>query len=232
MSRRKKPRAKKPTPAPALPAIADPALEYERLLGLLEPKPARFVREYLMDLNGAAAARRAGYETSRPDQQAYENLRKPEIAIAVEAGKRAIAAKLAIRTDVIVAEYERCGLSDIGNYLTWGPGGLTMMPSDEVDPEHRRAIAEIQETVIPQEEGDPIRRLKFKLHDKKGALDSLAKHTGLFKDAGLQDAANKLQALLESIPIVLKAMLPPEKIEGALVLLARTIDGKYERLAG
>ena len=49
----------------------------------LTAKQQRFCDEYLITLNGSDAARLAGYKT-RPDQQAYENLRKPEIKSYIE----------------------------------------------------------------------------------------------------------------------------------------------------
>jgi phage terminase small subunit len=53
----------------------------------LTPKQTRFVEEYLVDLNATQAAIRTGYSRGSAEQQAYENLRKPEIAQAITAGK-------------------------------------------------------------------------------------------------------------------------------------------------
>ena len=50
----------------------------------LSPKRAAFVREYLIDLNAAAAARRAGYSPKTADRTGYDLLRNPEIAAAVQ----------------------------------------------------------------------------------------------------------------------------------------------------
>lgn len=50
----------------------------------LTDKQAAFVREYLVDLNGAAAARRAGYSKESARQIATENLSKPYIRAAIE----------------------------------------------------------------------------------------------------------------------------------------------------
>lgn len=46
-------------------------------------KQKKFVENYCDSGCGADAARKAGYNTDRPDQIAYENLRKPEIKAAV-----------------------------------------------------------------------------------------------------------------------------------------------------
>lgn len=53
----------------------------------LTAKQQRFCDEYLITLNGSDASRLAGYKT-RADQQAYENLRKPEIKSYIEAKMR------------------------------------------------------------------------------------------------------------------------------------------------
>lgn len=67
-------------------APADPQEIFDAALALLSDKRQLFVMEYLKDLNGAAAVRRMGSKARRPDQQAYEYLRIPEIAAAVRAG--------------------------------------------------------------------------------------------------------------------------------------------------
>ena len=62
----------------------------------LTAKQQRFVEEYLVDLNGAAAAIRAGYTKRRARQQAYRLSQKPEvqeaIALATEARSRRVEA--------------------------------------------------------------------------------------------------------------------------------------------
>ncbi len=51
----------------------------------LTAKQARFVEEYLVDLNGTAATIRAGYSKSRARQQAYRLSQKPEVQEAIAA---------------------------------------------------------------------------------------------------------------------------------------------------
>lgn len=60
------------------------------------PKALRFVDEYLVDLCGAAAARRAGYAESRASRVGADLLKLPEIQAKIEAAK----AKRAERTEV------------------------------------------------------------------------------------------------------------------------------------
>ncbi len=51
----------------------------------LTPKQARFVREYPLDLDPAAAARRAGYSAGSARASGARNLAKPAIAAAIAA---------------------------------------------------------------------------------------------------------------------------------------------------
>ncbi len=72
----------------------------------LTAKQQRFVEEYLVDLNAAAAARRAGYSAHRADAMGFENLRKPELSAAIFERR----AKLAEQTGRTVAAV----MADIG----------------------------------------------------------------------------------------------------------------------
>jgi phage terminase small subunit len=65
-------------------------------------KQAAFVREYLVDLNGTQAAIRAGYSPATARQIADENLSKPAVREAVEAGKAARAAAVEITAETVL----------------------------------------------------------------------------------------------------------------------------------
>ena len=54
-----------------------------RTLPSITPKQARFVAEYLKDLNASQAAIRAGYTQHRADQAGYQLLRNTEIQRAI-----------------------------------------------------------------------------------------------------------------------------------------------------
>jgi phage terminase small subunit len=68
----------------------------------LNDKRAAFVREYLIDLNAAAAARRAGYSAKTADRTGYDLLRIPEVAAAVEAGKAERAERASLSAEMVI----------------------------------------------------------------------------------------------------------------------------------
>lgn len=140
----------------------------------MTPKQERFVEEYLVDLNGTQAAIRAGYAETRASTQAWRLLRRPEIADAVEVGKRAKSAALKISAERVLTEYAKIAFADIANYAVFGPDGLTLRDMSTLAPEQTAAVAEVTETKT--QHGGTVR---FKLHDKLAALNAIARHIGL-----------------------------------------------------
>ena len=56
----------------------------EKDLKKLTGKQTMFVKEYLVDLNATQAAIRAGYNPKRAYSMGWENLKKPEIDVAIQ----------------------------------------------------------------------------------------------------------------------------------------------------
>lgn len=138
----------------------------------LTDKQARFVEEYLIDLNATQAAIRAGYSEATARQQAAQNLSKLNIQEAVQAAKLERSKRTEITADAVVKELARIGFSDIADFLSFGKNGIKLMESSEVD---TKCLAEVKQTAT--QFGSTI---SFKLHDKLGALDKLAKHLGIY----------------------------------------------------
>ena len=153
---------------------------------MLTAKQARFVSEYLVDLNATQAATRAGYATKRADAIGYENLRKPDIQSAIAAAIAERAQRTEITQDRVLTELGRIAFADIRKATQWGASvpftdpksgktvvanGISLVPSDELDDDTAAAISEISET----QQG-----LKVKFHDKLAALVSIGKHLGMF----------------------------------------------------
>lgn len=86
----------------------------------LTPKQARFVAEYLIDLNGTQAAIRAGYSVHTARAIGAENLTKPDIASAIELAQQARADRTEITADRVLKELAKIGFSDIRKAVKWG----------------------------------------------------------------------------------------------------------------
>jgi phage terminase small subunit len=147
----------------------------------LTPKQQRFVAEYLIDLNATQAALRAGYSERTAPQQGHENLRKPEIAAAVVAGKDKQLASADLTAVRVLEEYRRLAFIDLRSFFD-EKGELK--PPKEWSAEQGAALSSIEVLIKNAKAGDGITDTihKLKLWDKTRALESLAKHFGLLID--------------------------------------------------
>lgn len=152
----------------------------------LTRKQQRFIAEYLLDLNATQAAIRAGYGRKNAKQQGTENLAKPSIVAEIDKAIAERAERTGIAQDAVVEELKRLATSDLRDYSEWGPDGVYYFPSDEIDPEAARALSEVSMVKERRydKHGDVIEtvNVKLKAHDKKGALELLGRHLGMFKD--------------------------------------------------
>lgn len=151
----------------------------------LTAKQARFVQEYLIDLNATQAAIRAGYSEKTAYSVGHENLSKPDIATEIASAQLERSKRTEITQDMVLREYAKLGFADIRKAVRWGdvPVGtdengnaewpIELVPSLEIDDDTAAAISEVSLSASG---------LKVKMADKKGALDSMAKHLGMFVD--------------------------------------------------
>lgn len=140
----------------------------------LTPRQRLFVKEYLVDLNATQAAKRAGYSLKTADKQGFQLLEKARIQEAIQAEMKEREKRTEITADRVLQELARIGFSDIGDFVDYGPAGVTIKESSEVD---TKALAEVSE-----KRSDKGSTVTFKLHDKVSALEKLGRHLGLFKD--------------------------------------------------
>lgn len=154
----------------------------------LTAKQIRFCEEYIIDLNAGAAAIRAGYSEKTAYEIGYENLRKPQIAEFIQRLKDERSKRTEITADRVLQELAKIGFADIKSYVSFKTA-LTRIGYDKEGDEiiDYATVVELKDS--EEVDGAAISEvslkdgsLKFKLHDKKGALDSMARHLGMFND--------------------------------------------------
>lgn len=143
----------------------------------LSPKQERFCEEYLIDLNGTQAAIRAGYSKKTANEQAARLLANVSIASKIDELRAAQSKRTLITADRVLTELAKIAFSDMRKFSKWGPSGVSLIDSESLSDEDASCIAEVSETT--SESGGSI---KFKIHDKKAALELLGKHLKLFTD--------------------------------------------------
>jgi len=147
----------------------------------LTPKQERFVAQYLIDLNATQAAIRAGYSEKTATEQGSRLLTNVKVQEAIAKGQNKTAAKLEITKERIVEELAKIGFSNMLDYMRAGTDGDPYLDFSNLTREQAAALAEVTVEDFKDGRGEDardVRRIKFKLHDKKGALVDMAKMLG------------------------------------------------------
>lgn len=147
----------------------------------LTPKQEAFVAQYLLDLNATQAAIRAGYSEKTAQQQGSRLLLNVVVQEAIAKGQNKTAEKLEITKDRIVEELAKIGFSNMLDYMRAGSDGDPYLDFSDLTREQAAALSEVTVEDFKDGRGEDardVRRIKFKLHDKKGALVDLAKMLG------------------------------------------------------
>lgn len=147
----------------------------------LTDKQILFCQEYLIDLNGAGAAVRAGYSKAAAKEIASETLTKPNVKKYLNRLKRDRAERLQINADKVLAEISRLAFSDVRGIFK---DGYKLTDISDLDDDIAAAIQSVKVTTRRDPESgfgdDAVYQdvLEYKLADKKGSLEMLAKHLG------------------------------------------------------
>lgn len=139
-------------------------------------KQARFVEEYLIDLNATQAAIRAGYSPNTAQEIGSENLKKPMIKAAVDAAMAERSTRTGVNQDRVVRELARIAfvkITDVAN----SDGTIKTDASDD-------DLACIESIKVKRSDNDTgyMFEREVKLSSKMKALELLGKHLGMFSD--------------------------------------------------
>ena len=171
----------------------------------LTPKQARVVKEYLIDLNAAQAAIRAGYSAKTARVIGHENLTKPDIAAAIEKARAERAERTRLTGDMVVDELRKIGFANMADYMKSTPQGDPYLDFSALTRDQTAALSEVTVEDFLDHRGEAarsVRRVKFKLHDKRAALVDLGRHLGLFDakhkqpDAPVEVTGEELRAVV------------------------------------
>ena len=151
----------------------------------LTPKQQRFVEEYLVDLNATQAAIRAGYSHDTARSIASENLSKPDIADAIAAARAVLSERAGISAERVLRELSLIGFANMQDYIRVTSEGDPFVNLSELTRDQAAAISEVTCEDFTDGRGDDardVRKVKFKLADKRAALVDLGRHLKLFTD--------------------------------------------------
>lgn len=162
----------------------------------LTKKQQRFVEEYLIDLNAAQAAIRAGYSTDTAKEIGCENLTKPNIKASIDKALAERSKRTGVNADRVILELAKIAFVNPTDVINMDEATVR----GEANRDDTAAIASVKVKRIPTDDGDITER-EVKIYDKIKALELLGKHMGMFTDKFKVEGA---------IPIVIKDDLDDE----------------------
>lgn len=148
----------------------------------------RFCEEYVKDFNGAAAARRAGYEEPGDRVQACNLLQREDVQGYLNQLISEIRKRNQLEVDDLIQELKRVAFSDIGNYFD---DDNSVLPIHEIAEPARSALAQYQDDEYPSKHGTKrIRRIK--LYPKLDAIEKLMRYMGAYELDNRQSSGGDL----------------------------------------
>jgi phage terminase small subunit len=173
------------------------------LFSTLDHREQCFVAAYLADqaMNGAAAARRAGYAVGRANRTAHQKLNDPRIKAALEAAKAARLERLKFEQDDVLRELAVLIKSDVRDYRLADDGTLALR--EGVDERAWKAVASVKHRTHTTKDGGVTREVEYKLWDKNAALRMAGEHYGLYKQK--LEHSGEVKAGVLAVPVPLDA---------------------------
>lgn len=140
-------------------------------------KQKRFCEEYLIDLNGAAAAIRSGYSAKSARQIGNENLAKPDIRARIDKALAEQSKRTGVTADRVVRELACVAFANLQDVIDFN----SAMIKSGAARDDTAAISSVKVKTIPTADGEGVER-EIKMADKLKALELLGRRLGLFTD--------------------------------------------------
>ena len=153
-----------------------------------------FAQYLAQGMKQADAHEKAGFK--RNDGNASKLAAKPEIDARIkelkEIGAEKAAVAIGVTKEKITAELAKLGFSNMLDYMTVGSDGLPFIDMTAIAADRDKGAA-IQEVIVEtttrmevnaagEKEAVPVRKVRFKLADKRAALVDMARHLGMNTD--------------------------------------------------
>jgi len=190
----------------------------------LSGKRRDFCEQFVIDHNGAAAARRAGYSAKTAKEQAARLLTNVHVAAEIARLEAAQKKRLRLEADDVLATAMAVAYADLGDLVEWGPRGVQLVPSKKLTREQRLAVASVTEHRHART--GRVTSLGIKLGDRIAALMLLARKLRLF-DAQGAVTDRHLDAMVEAMAEVLQKFVDPSRVKEAVLEMTRVAARRY-----
>lgn len=160
----------------------------------------RFAEQFIVDLNPGPALKRAGWTgAGSGSTRAGVLLARADVQAAIAAKMAARSARTGITADRVLEELAKLGFSNMGDYMTIGPDGGPLLNFKDLTRDQMAALTEVTVDDYVDgrgEEARDVKRVKFKLSDKRAALVDMGKHLGMFVERSQVEVKVSLEDLI------------------------------------
>lgn len=148
---------------------------------LANPKHERFAQELAKGKSQGEAYEKAGYKPS--DQHASRLATNGKISARVAELLEGAAKRAEISIADVISELAKIGFANMADYMRAGPDGDPFLDFSALSRDQAAALQEVTVEDFKDGRGEDardVRRVKFKLSDKRAALVDIGKHLGAF----------------------------------------------------
>lgn len=156
----------------------------------LTEKQKAFCHEYIVDLNAAAAYKRAGYSVKENAARAGAStlLTNPNIQVEIQRLQELRARRTDITADRVLTAIGAIAFTPITNVIKVSGGKVVVSASDKWTPATKLAVESIRQS----KDG-----ITIKMHNKVDALGKLMQHLGMLSDLNIAIATLKTYGEVE-----------------------------------
>lgn len=145
----------------------------------------RFVDEYVIDLSGTKAAIRAGYSEDTASSQACNLLADEYVKTAIDTALELRATRTKITADEVLEELTKLARANMQDYMSATDGGDPYFDFSKMTRDQAAALQEVTVEDYTEGRGEnarDVKRVKFRLVDKRAALVDIGRHLGMFTE--------------------------------------------------
>jgi len=190
-----------------------------------------FISAYIERPNATRAAIKAKYSEASAHTLGWRLLQRVDIADEIHARLKRITGKYDVSADWIISEMAKLARSNMADYTSITDDGEIVTDFTGVDRDQMAAIGEVTTEVYLEGRGENAQRVKktkFKLSDKLGALMGLAKimNIGHANRTELTGAAGAPVAIAHTIDIKQLPAEDREKLKSVLLSVKARGNGQ------
>ena len=150
----------------------------------LTARQTKFAQQYVIHLNATQAALVAGYSAKSAHVTGSQLIRLPKVGAYIAKLQEKEAKKAEVKAENVVRELALLGFANMADYMGADKNGDPYLDFSKLTREQSAALQEVTVEDYTEGRGEnarDVRRIKFRLYDKRAALVDLAKHLGLFE---------------------------------------------------